>query len=376
MKTYETQHTHTVVIGGGQAGLSVGYHLAKRGIPFVILDAHPRVGDAWRNRWDSLRLFTPSRYAGLPGFPFPGRGDAFLTKDEVADYLESYAQRFHLPVKNGVKVDSLSKEGQRFVTTAGDLRFESANVVVAMANYQVPRVPDFARELDPAVVQLHSHDYRNPSQLRDGGVLVVGVGNSGADIGLEVAQSHPTWMSGKESGHIPFRIETFLASNFLVRLVRFVGHHVLTVSTPIGRKVRPKLLSKAAPLVRVKPQDLIDAGIERVPRVVGVRSGRPLLANDRTLDVNNVIWCTGYHPGFAWIKMPIFGEDGRPVHERGIVHGMPGMYFVGLHFLYAMSSASLVGVSRDAERVVKALASRPASQENEAKRFIRAVQAA
>jgi len=364
------------VIGGGQAGLSVGYHLAKRGIPFVILDAHPRVGDAWRNRWDSLRLFTPSRYAGLPGFPFPGRGDAFLTKDEVADYLESYAQRFHLPVKNGVKVDSLSKEGQRFVTTAGDLRFESANVVVAMANYQVPRVPDFARELDPAVVQLHSHDYRNPSQLRDGGVLVVGVGNSGADIGLEVAQSHPTWMSGKESGHIPFRIETFLARNFLVRLVRFVGHHVLTVSTPIGRKVRPKLLSKAAPLVRVKPQDLIDAGIERVPRVVGVRSGRPLLANDRTLDVNNVIWCTGYHPGFAWIKMPIFGEDGRPVHERGIVHGMPGMYFVGLHFLYAMSSASLIGVSRDAERVVKALASRPASQENEAKRFIRAVQAA
>lgn len=376
MKTYETQHTHTVVIGGGQAGLSVGYHLAKRGIPFVILDAHPRVGDAWRNRWDSLRLFTPSRYAGLPGFPFPGRGDAFLTKDEVADYLESYAQRFHLPVKNGVKVDSLSKEGQRFVTTAGDLRFESANVVVAMANYQVPRVPDFARELDPAVVQLHSHDYRNPSQLRDGGVLVVGVGNSGADIGLEVAQSHPTWMSGKESGHIPFRIETFLASNFLVRLVRFVGHHVLTVSTPIGRKVRPKLLSNAAPLVRVKPQDLIDAGIERVPRVVGVQSGRPLLANDRTLDVNNVIWCTGYHPGFAWIKMPIFGEDARPVHERGIVHGMPGMYFVGLHFLYAMSSASLIGVSRDAERVVKALASRPASQENEAKRFIRAVQAA
>ena len=376
MKTYETQHTHTVVIGGGQAGLSVGYHLAKRGIPFVILDAHPRVGDAWRNRWDSLRLFTPSRYAGLPGFPFPGRGDAFLTKDEVADYLESYAQRFHLPVKNGVKVDSLSKEGQRFVTTAGDLRFESANVVVAMANYQVPRVPDFARELDPAVVQLHSHDYRNPSQLRDGGVLVVGVGNSGADIGLEVAQSHPTWMSGKESGHIPFRIETFLASNFLVRLVRFVGHHVLTVSTPIGRKVRPKLLSKAAPLVRVKPQDLIDAGIERVPRVVGVQSGRPLLANDRTLDVNNVIWCTGYHPGFAWIKMPIFGEDARPVHERGIVPGMPGMYFVGLHFLYAMSSASLIGVSRDAERVVKALASRPASQENEAKRFIRAVQAA
>jgi putative flavoprotein involved in K+ transport len=376
MKTYDTQHTHTVVIGGGQAGLTVGYYLRKRGIPFVILDAHPRVGDAWRRRWDSLRLFTPSRYAGLPGLSFPGRGDAFLTKDQVADYLQNYAERFRLPVTNGVKVDSLSKEGQRFVTTAGDLRFESENVVVAMANYQVPRVPEFAHDLDPSIVQWHSHDYRNPAQLKDGGVLVVGVGNSGADIGLEVAQTHPTWMSGKETGHIPFRIESFIARNFLVRLVRFVGHHVLTVSTPIGRKVRPKMLAKAAPLVRVKPQDLIDAGIERVPRVVGVRNGRPLLADDRTLDVNNVIWCTGYQPGFSWIQLPIFGEDGRPDHERGIVKRMPGMYFVGLHFLYAMSSATLIGVSRDAERVVKALASRPVGQESEATRFIRAVQAA
>jgi putative flavoprotein involved in K+ transport len=376
MKTYDTQHTHTVVIGGGQAGLTVGYYLRKRGIPFVILDAHPRVGDAWRRRWDSLRLFTPSRYAGLPGLSFPGRGDAFLTKDQVADYLQNYAERFRLPVTNGVKVDSLSKEGQRFVTTAGDLRFESENVVVAMANYQVPRVPEFAHDLDPSIVQWHSHDYRNPAQLKDGGVLVVGVGNSGADIGLEVAQTHPTWMSGKETGHIPFRIESFIARNFLVRLVRFVGHHVLTVSTPIGRKVRPKMLAKAAPLVRVKPQDLIDAGIERVPRVVGVREGRPLLADDRTLDVNNVIWCTGYQPGFSWIQLPIFGEDGRPDHERGIVKRMPGMYFVGLHFLYAMSSATLIGVSRDAERVVKALASRPVGKESEATRFIRAVQAA
>ena len=205
---------------------------------------------------------------------------------------------------------------------------------------------------------------------------MVGVGNSGADIGLEVAQTHPTWMSGKESGHIPFRIESFIARNVLVRLVRFVGHHVLSVSTPIGRKVRPKMLGKAAPLVRVKPQDLTDAGIERVSRVVGARNGRPLLADDRTLEVNNVIWCTGYHPGFSWIQLPIFGDDGRPDHERGIVKRMPGLYFVGLHFLYAMSSATLIGVSRDAKRVVKALAARPLSQESEAKRFIRAVQAA
>ena len=170
------RETQTIVIGGGQAGLSVGYHLAKRGVPFQILDANPRIGDAWRNRWDSLRLFNPARYAGLPGLRFPARGDKFPTKDQVADYLVDYAQRFHLPVRNSVKVDRLWKEGGRFVITAGDQRFEAENVVVAMANYQVPRTPAFARDLDPAIVQLHSHEYRNPSQLQEGGVLVVGSG--------------------------------------------------------------------------------------------------------------------------------------------------------------------------------------------------------
>jgi len=353
-----TKRIHTLVIGGGQAGLSVGYHLAKRGLPFLILDANRRTGDAWRNRWESLRLFTPARYAGLPGFPFPARGDSFPNKEQMATYLESYAQRFHLRVQHGVKVDSLSKQGDRFVVTADDLRIEAQNVVVAMANYQHPRRPAFAADLNPGIVQLHSHDYRNPSQLKDGGVLIVGVGNSGADIGIELARSHKTCISGQESGHIPFPIESFLARFFLVRIVRFVGHHVLSMATPMGRKLRPKLLARSAPLVRVKPQDLIDAGIERVPRVVGVRDGRPLMADDRTLDVNNVIWCTGYHPGFAWIDLPIFGGDGRPIHQRGIVTSEPGMYFVGLHFLYSMTSATVMGVGRDAEYVVRAIESR------------------
>ena len=267
---YNSKHFQTIVIGGGQAGLAVGYHLAKRGISFQILDASQRIGDAWRNRWDSLRLFNPARYAGLPGLPFPARGATFPTKDDVADYLESYAQHFQLPVQTGVKVDRVSKEGDGYVVNAGGQQFESDNVVVAMANYQVPRLPKFASELGPGIVQLHSHEYRNPSQLREGGVLIVGVGNSGADIGLEVARTHPTWMSGKETGHVPIRIESALWRFFLVRLLRFFGHHVLTVNTPIGRKLGPKIISRGAPLVRVKPQDLINAGIERVPRVVGV----------------------------------------------------------------------------------------------------------
>jgi putative flavoprotein involved in K+ transport len=348
---------HTVVIGGGQAGLAVGYHLAKRSMPFVILDAHARVGDAWRRRWDSLRLFTPARFSSLPGFSFLGNSE-FPTKDEVADYLEAYAERFCLPVRTGVRVDRLSKRDEYFIIKAGDRLFSAENVVVAMANYQVPKVPDFARDLDPKIVQIHSHNYRNPSQLRDGGVLVVGVGNSGADIAMEVSDGHPTWLSGKESGAIPYRIDGFVGREIMFRIVRFIGHHVLSMKTSWGRSARPKMLFRAAPVIRVKLKDLTTAGIQRVPRVVGVHKGTPLLADNRTLKVNSVIWCTGFEPGFSWIDLPILGERGIPVHDCGIVTQCPGMYFVGLHYLYAMSSATPVGVGRDAERIVKAIQAR------------------
>jgi putative flavoprotein involved in K+ transport len=341
----------TIVIGGGQAGLAVGYYLANRGIPFQILDANPRIGDAWRNRWDSLRLFTTARYAGLPGLPFPARSDAFPTKEEMADYLEFYAEHFHLPIQTGVKVEKLSKQGEHFVIEAGTKRFAADPGVVAMANYQVPKRPAFATDLHPSIIQLHSHDYRNPSQLQEGGVLIVGAGNSGADIGVEVARNHTTWISGKESGVIPFPIDGVMGRFVLSRVVRFLFHHVFTVNTPIGRKLRPKMLSRPAPLVRVKPKDLIKAGIKRLPRVIGARGGLPLLQDGYTLNVRNVIWCTGYHLGFSWIDLPIFDEDERLMHECGIVTSMPGMYFVGLHFLYAMSSATVMGVGRDAERI-------------------------
>ena len=358
----EPERVETVVVGGGQAGLAVGYHLARRGLPFVILDADERIGDPWRNRWDSLRVFTPARFNGLPGMPFPAPGHSFPTKEEVADYLEAYAARFELPVRTGVRVDGLSRNGARFLVTSGDLRFEAENVVVAMATYQVPRVPPFAQELDPDLVQMHSGEYRNPSQLRDGGVLVVGAGNSGAEIALDVVSGHPTWLSGRHPGHIPFRIEGVTGRLLGVSLViGFLFHHLLAVNTPVGRKVRPKLLHATGPVVRVKPKDIADAGIERVPRVAGVQDGLPVLEDQRVLDVSNVIWCTGFRPDFSWIDLPVFGEEEEPkepLHDRGIVANEPGLYFVGLFFVYALSSSLLRGVGRDAERVVKAIASR------------------
>ncbi|MGZ6869846.1 MAG: flavin-containing monooxygenase, partial [Frankiaceae bacterium] len=304
MTTYTgPEQIDTVVVGAGQAGLSAGYHLAKKRRPFVILDAGARVGDAWRNRWDSLLLFTPARFNGLPGMRFPASGGTFLTKDQMADFLESYASRFELPVHNGVQVTRLSRDGETFLLSTGAGQIRASNIVVAMANHQAPWIPSFASELDAGIVQLHSKDYRNPAQLRDGPVLLVGAGNSGADIAMEVVRDHPAWLAGKETGAVPFRIEPFLARNGLIRVVRFVGHHVLTVRTPLGRKLRPRLVKTAAPLVRVKPRDLVAAGVQRVGRVTGVRDGLPVLEDGRVIQPANVIWCTGFRPGFSWIDL-------------------------------------------------------------------------
>ena len=355
----QPEHFETIVIGGGQAGLATGYQLKKQRLPFVIVDASPRVGDAWRNRWDSLRLFSPARFNGLAGMPFPAAGHAFITKDEMADYLERYARHFDLPVRNGLRVDRLWREGDQFRLTAAGKHFSAENVIVAMADYQQPRTPAFATRLAPSITQLHSSEYRNTSQLQPGDVLVVGAGNSGAEIAVEVVRSHRTWLSGREPGSIPFRIEGLASRLFLSRLV--IGgffHHVLTVDTPIGRRARAQAFDRATPLIRVRPSDLVAAGVERVGRTLGVRDGLPLLEDERTIEVSNVIWCTGYRPGFAWIDLPVFDERGErdPMHERGMVPSQPGLYFVGLHFEYALSSSMVQGVSRDAHRIACAIA--------------------
>jgi putative flavoprotein involved in K+ transport len=352
-----TERVETVVIGGGQAGLSIGYQLARRKLPFVILDAGERIGDSWRNRWDSLRLFTPARYDALAGMPFPASRHHFPTKDEMADYLEAYAARFELPVRTGVRVDGLSRNGSRFIVKSGRRRFEADNVVVAASSWQRPRVPRFAREMDSEIVQLHSADYRNPDQLQDGDLLLVGAGNSGAEIALDAAPGRRVWLSGREVGHIPFRIGS-PAGRLLVPLVlRGVFHRVLTMRTPMGRKKRAEAMSHGLPLIRTRPSDLAARGIERVPRIVGVRDGRPQLEDGRVLDVANVVWCTGFGPDLDWIDLPGVAHD-DPATERGIVADQPGLYFVGLLFLYSVSSSMVHGLARDAAHVAKHIARR------------------
>jgi putative flavoprotein involved in K+ transport len=346
------QRLGTVVIGGSQSGLAVGYYLKQQGLPFVILDENDRIGDAWRKRWDSLRLFTPGRYDGLPGMPFPGSPSSYPTKDETADYLEAYSREFELPVRAGIKVDRLSKAGDRFEVSCGEHTLLAENVVVATGAFNTPRLPSFARELDESISQLHSKEYRRPSQIQKGAVLVVGAGNSGAEIAIELAPHHKTWLAGPDTGQEPARAGSRL--DHLFTPFMWLVATRLTVKTALGRKLRDHFTNppRGIPLGRVRRKDFARAGIERVPRMTAVRNGYPVLENGRVLEVSNVIWCTGYAPRYDWIDVPLPTRNGLPIHDRGIVEAWPGLYIVGLPFLYSLSSALLGGVGRDARHIV------------------------
>lgn len=355
-----TETFETVIVGGGQAGLATGYRLHQRGREFVILDAAERVGDPWRKRWDSLRLYSPASHDGLPGMRFPAKRTAYPTTHEMADYLESYAARFELPVRSSTTVETLSKDGDRFVLTCDDRTFEAENVVVATGVMQAPYVPSFATELDRGITQLHSSDYRNPAQLQAGAVLVVGASHSGADIAFEVAPDHPTVLSGPDTGQIPTPVDT-RRGRMAFRLLILAGKHVITMDTPVGRKLRGHVRHGGAPLLRIRQKDLRAAGVERTTsRVVGVEEGRPVLDDGRVLDVQNVVWCTGFRPEFSWIEVPFDREDdGYPAQYRGAVASAPGLYFVGLLFLHSFTSMLIYGTDRDTRRVVEHLVSRP-----------------
>jgi putative flavoprotein involved in K+ transport len=235
---------------------------------------------------------------------------------------------------------------------SGEHRLFAENVVVATGAFSNPRVPSFARELDERIVQRHSKEYRNRSQLQKGAVLVVGAGNSGAEIAIELAPHHQTWLSGPDTGQEPVRAGSRL-DHLLTPMMWFVATR-LTVKTALGRKLRDHFTDppRGIPLGRVRRKDFATAGIERVPRVTGVRNGYPILENGTLLEVSNVIWCTGYAPDYDWIDFALPKHNGVPIHDRGIVDSCPGLYFIGLLFLYSLSSALVGGVGRDAEHIV------------------------
>lgn len=343
----------TIVIGGSQAGLAMGYFLQQQGRDFLIVDAGARVGDAWRNRYECLRLFTPAKFSSLPGLSFPGDPYRMPVKDEMADYLENYAAHFNLPIRLNTRVDHLHQEGSHYCIDAGNLRLHAANVVVATGGFQTPKVPDFADELDPSIHQLHSSQYRNAETLPPGEVLVVGVGNSGGEIALDLARSRRVWLAGEPPGLLPE-----LPHPRLAVLLFFVLHTLAVNSHPLGRRIQAKFMGKGTPLEGTTEEDFEKAGIHRLGRVVSTQSSKPLFADKSVLDVPNIIWATGYGRNFSWIDLPVFNSAGEPIHQRGLVPQAPGLYFLGLPFQYAVSSALIGGIGRDAKFLSRQIASR------------------
>ena len=334
--------TNTVIIGGGQAGLAMGYHLARRGIAFVILDAAPRVGHTWRSRWDSLTLFTPAAYSALPGMPFPGDPHRYPGKDEVADYLGAYAARFRLPVHAGERVQALRTGPDGWEAETANGRYKGAQVVVASGPFHQPVIPGLSRDLPASVVQLHSASYRNPGQLPAGDVLVVGAGNSGVQIAEELSRTHCVHLAaGERMPRLPQRI---LGRSLFWWLGR-AGLMNVSVNSLLGRR-----MSRTDTLIGKSPRML--RGVRVLGRAVEVQGNAVLTADGGRVCPASVVWATGFRSDFGWIEAPVLGARGVPVHRRGVT-STPGLYFLGLSWLHTRGSALLGWVGRDAEYIAE-----------------------
>lgn len=348
------ERVEVLVIGGGQAGLAAAQRLLARDIEVVVLSADARTGDTWRNRWDSLRLFTPARYCGLPDMPFPAPGAHLADKDEVADYLERYAERFDIPIRLGTTVTSLGFDGRRYVAVAAPHGrvFEADRVIVATGAMSRPIIPVVAQDLASTIQQRHSSQYRHAFDLQDGPVLVVGAGNSGAQIALELARDRKVWLAGRETGHWPRRLLGRDLFDWLWPM--------LTRGTPetlVGKGFLAFGRRGGFPLIGIPERTIREAGITRVPRLEGVRNGAPVCGS-LTLRPRVVIWSTGFRSDFSWIHLPVIADNGMPLHTRGVVDAMPGLYFTGMPFQHTKSSSLLGGVGADAEYVARHIAER------------------
>jgi putative flavoprotein involved in K+ transport len=353
----------TIIIGAGQTGLATAYHLTRRGHRCLVLHEHTRVGDVWRRRYASLRLNTPARYDGLPGMAFPAPPSSFPTGSDMGDYLEAYAERFCFDVRGLTRVSRVERTDTGFVVTTSNGVFEADQVVVATGGEHHPHVPDLAARLDPAIRQFHSGEYRDPSQLRPGPTLVVGAGQSGADLALEIAGAgHETWLSGKPAGEIPVELGS-LRARIVGPVLFYLAHHVLTERTRRGRRLRERIRAGGgAPLLRVKLHHLAEAGVHHVPeRTTDVVDGQPVLADGTVLDVANVVWCTGFRQDWSFIHPSPTGEDGWPRDDGGVMEDMPGLYFMGLLFQRGFYSMLVGGAGRDARHIARHILSRAAA---------------
>jgi putative flavoprotein involved in K+ transport len=346
--TKVTERREVVVVGGGQAGLAIGYFLAQHGRDFTILEAAEEPAAAWRERWDSLKLFTPARYDALPGLAFPGDPDRYPTRDEVVAYLTEYARHFDLPVELNSRVRSITKGNGTYLVELDDRTVEADQVVVATGPFQVPRVPRIAERLDPGVVQLHSSAYRTPEAIPDGRVLVVGGGNTGFQIAKELSDSHEVHLSiGSRQTPLPQRI----LGRDLFWYLETTGLIYKTTESRIGRRAagRDTLIGSSPRALRRKH------GVELHGRAVDAAASTVTFSDGTRLEVGTAIWATGFGVDHSWIDVPVFDDDGRVVHRRGVTES-PGLYFLGLTWQHTRGSALLGWVKDDAEYIAEQIA--------------------
>jgi putative flavoprotein involved in K+ transport len=330
-----------VVIGGSQAGLAVGYHLTQRGLSYVILDAGSETGHVWRSRWDSLTLFTPAQYSGLPGMAFPSPKDTYPSKDDVVTYLQSYVSAFDIPVRLNAKVTSLTQRDGAYVVASADEEFTASQVVVATGPFQVPFVPPIADEVDEAVFQIHSADYRNPAQLpQSGHVLVVGGGNSGFQIADELAATRKVDLSlGKRVPSLPQR----LLGKDLFWWLSGIGFMKVSTDSRLGRK-----LAKRDVLIGSSARRLRRSGVTLRKRLASAAGRRALFDDGSEQDIDAIVWATGYRSDFSWIDVPGVGDErGGIIHRRGVTDA-PGLFFIGLTWQHTRGSALIGFVGDDA----------------------------
>jgi putative flavoprotein involved in K+ transport len=340
-----------LVIGGGQAGLAMGYHLAQRGLRFEIVDAGAEVGAVWRSRWDSLRAFTPAQYDNLPGLAFPAAPDTYPGKDDVADYLQAYAARFELPVRAGTRVTSLTRSDGGYLARGGAEAWEARQVVVATGPFQVPFVPPITKGLDPGVRQLHSAEYRSPAIMPPGRVLVVGAANSGCQIAEELAATHTVELAaGQRMPAVPQRP----LGRDVWWWASMLGLDRVTVGSRLGRRlaVRDQVIGGG-------PRQLARRhGVRIRPRVTGAAGRTVRFADGAAAEFDAVVWATGFTTDHSWIDVPgVRDERGRIRHQRGVTPA-PGLYVLGLTWQYTRTSALLGWVRNDAAYLAEQITAR------------------
>jgi putative flavoprotein involved in K+ transport len=345
MSNGATEHREVIVVGGGQAGLALGYNLARQDVRFTILEAADLPAAAWRNRWDSLKLFTPVRYDSLPGRPFPGDPDSYPGRDDVVEYLTDYAHELHLPLELGSRVTAVRQDGDGYIVDLADRTSRADQVVIATGPFQVPRIPPIAEGLHRDVVHFHSTDYRTAAALPPGPVLVVGGGNTGFQIAAELAATHEVHLSvGSRQMPLPQRI----LGLDLFRFLEATGLMAKTIDSRIGQRIKAR-----DTLIGSRPRSLRRKhGVTLRPRTTNANGTTVSFEDNATMEVSSVIWATGFKLDHSWVKAPVFDDAGRVAHRRGLTES-PGLYFLGLPWLHTRGSALLGWVGHDAEHIAQ-----------------------